>query len=67
MQYRLKEAREKAGKSQLETALHLGTSQMQISKYETGKQDPTLQRACELADFYECSLDYLAGRDCTPP
>lgn len=60
--YRLKEAREEAGKSQQQTANYLNTTQMQISKYENGHQDLTLKRAIELADYYGCSLDYLAGR-----
>lgn len=63
MQYRLKEAKKKAKKSQMQAALHLGTTQMQISKYETGKQDLTFSRAIMLADYYNVTLDYLAGRE----
>ena len=60
--YNLKEARLKAGKSQQQAANKLETTQMQISKYETQKQDITLKRAIILADYYNCTLDYLAGR-----
>lgn len=62
MKYRLKEAREFAQLSQLEVSLEIGTTQMQISKYENGHQEPTLARAVQLADLYGVSLDWLAGR-----
>lgn len=63
MQYKLKECRQKAGKSQMETALHMETTQHQISKWETEKQDITLSKAIKLADYYSVSLDELAGRN----
>lgn len=62
----LKKARELAKRSQLQAAIHLDTTQMQISKYETGKQDITLQRATKLADYYKVSLDFIAGRTENP-
>lgn len=62
MKYRLKEAREFAQMSQLEVSLELGTTQMQISKYENEHQEPTLARAIELANLYQVSLDWIAGR-----
>lgn len=60
--YKLKEARLYAGKSQKEVADLLNTTQVQISKYETGKQDITFSRLIMLADFYEVSIDWIAGR-----
>lgn len=61
--YKLKEARIKAGKSQQQAANKLETTQMQISKWENQKQDITLRKAIILADYYKCTLDYLAGRE----
>ena len=61
--YKLKEARIKAGKSQQQAADKLETTQMQISKWENQKQDITLRKAIILADYYKCTLDYLAGRE----
>lgn len=58
----LQKARKRAGKSQQQAANKLDTTQVQISKYETGKQDITLSRATILADYYNVSLDYIAGR-----
>lgn len=60
--YKLKEARLYAGKSQKEVADLLNTTQVQISKYETGKQDITFSRLIMLADFYGVSIDWIAGR-----
>lgn len=62
----LKEARKKAGKSQQQAANKLETTQHQISKYENEIQDITLQRAKILADYYNVSLDYIAGRTNNP-
>ena len=62
MQYKLKEIREKANKSQMEIAMYMETTQHQISKWENGKQDITLGKAIKLADLYKISLDELAGR-----
>ena len=63
MQYKLKEAREKAKLSQKEVAEKIGTTQQQINKYENEQQEMTFQRAIKIADLYNVSLDYLAGRD----
>lgn len=60
--YNMKKAREEAGKSQQQAANKLETTQMQISKWENEKQDITLRKAIILADYYNVTLDYLAGR-----
>lgn len=64
MQYynNLKEARQKAKITQEEAAEYMNTNQVQISKWETGKQDITLHKAARLADLYKVTLDYIAGR-----
>lgn len=62
MQYNLKVARIEAGYTQEQVALIINSAQYQIYKYETGKQDITLAKALQLAELYNCSLDYLAGR-----
>lgn len=62
MQYKLKEMRERAGKSQLQVAMYMETAQHQISKWENGINDITLGKAIKLADYYGCTLDELAGR-----
>lgn len=62
----LKEARKQAGKSQMQAAMQLETTQHQISKWENDKQDITLSKARILADYYNVSLDYIAGRTNEP-
>lgn len=66
MQNNIKKARQAAKKSQMQTAIHMDTTQAQISKWETGKQDITLEKAAQLADYLLVSLDYLAGRTDEP-
>ena len=62
MHYKLKEAREYANLSQKEVAEKIETTQQQINKYENEQQEMTLQRAIKIADLYNVSLDYIAGR-----
>lgn len=51
---------------QKELAELLGTSQQQIAKYETGKQEITSSRFIKFAEVCGVSLDYLAGRTYDP-
>ncbi|MBR5370720.1 MAG: helix-turn-helix transcriptional regulator [Oscillospiraceae bacterium] len=62
MENNLKKARKQAVKSQQQAANKLNTTQHQISKYENGVQDITLGKARILAEYYNVSLDYIAGR-----
>lgn len=58
----LKIARIKANYSQERIAEIMKTTQAQISKWESGKQDITLHKALQLAKLYNVTLDYLAAR-----
>ena len=58
----LKAARLKAELSQEQIADYMETTQAQVSKWESGKQDITLHKALRLAQLYNVSLDYLAAR-----
>lgn len=60
--YRLKDLREDKDKTQKDIAQIIGTSHQYYQKYEKGIYDLPLQRAIQLADYYNVSLDYLAGR-----
>ena len=59
---RLKDLREDRELTLKDIAEVLQTSYQYYQKYERGKQDLPLERAIKLADFYNVSLDYLAGR-----
>ena len=59
---RIRDLREDADKTQTEIADILGTTPQYYGKYEKGEREIPLMRAIELADYYDISLDYLAGR-----
>lgn len=58
----LKELREDKGLNQTDLADILNVSRQTISGYETGAIEPPFSTLIKLADLYNCSLDYLAGR-----
>ena len=53
--------------SQKYIALMLGITPPQVSKWEKGTSSPKREHLTKLADFYGVSLDYLMGRNDTPP
>ena len=63
---RLLDLRKKSGLSQQALAECIGVSFHQISKMETGQRGPSVEVLCDLADFYDVSIDYLVGRSDTP-
>lgn len=59
---RLKDLREDADKTQSEIAAYLGTTAQYYGKYEKGERELPFARAILLAEYYNVSLDYLAGK-----
>ncbi|MBQ4165714.1 MAG: helix-turn-helix transcriptional regulator [Oscillospiraceae bacterium] len=59
---KIKELREKQGLSQKRLAEILEMHTTQYQRYETGESPITIDFLLKLADFYNVSLDYLAGR-----
>jgi transcriptional regulator with XRE-family HTH domain len=59
---RLKELREDNDLTQKEIADKLGVGLRTYQKYEVEEIDPKLSTLQYLADFYECTLDYIMGR-----
>lgn len=59
---KLKELRLSRKLSQEDVSKFVGCSQSQYSKYELGKSLPDANTLINLADFYDCSVDYLLGR-----
>lgn len=59
---RIRDLREDADKYQKEIAEYLGTTAQYYGKYESGECEIPLFRAIQLADYYNVTLDYLAGR-----
>lgn len=59
---RLKDLREDADKTQAEVASILKISQQHYSQYERGDRELPMHLFIELANYYNASLDYMAGR-----
>ena len=60
---KLRELRLEIGKTQAELALLLGTSRQVYANYENEINEPSLDMLARLADIFECSVDYLLGRE----
>lgn len=63
---RLKLLRKQKHMSQLSLAMKLNTTQMSISRYETGKREPDLKTLILIAVFFDVSIDYLLERTDNP-
>lgn len=59
---RLRDLREDKDLMQTDVAEKINLSVRQYGLYERGKADIPLEKALILADYYNVSLDYLAGR-----
>ena len=59
---RLKQCRQAKGLRQQDVAEQLGIIYRTYRRYESGETEPTISIALQLADFFQVSLDELAGR-----
>jgi transcriptional regulator with XRE-family HTH domain len=60
---RLKELREEKNLSQNEVAQAIQTSQTNIGRWEKGLNEPSANYIIKLANYFECSTDYLLDRE----
>ncbi|MCQ5025489.1 helix-turn-helix domain-containing protein [Oscillibacter valericigenes] len=60
---RIKELREAAGLTQRELAKRLGVSGPAVAQWETGENRPSTANLARLADVFDCSTDYILGRE----
>jgi transcriptional regulator with XRE-family HTH domain len=58
---RLKQLRKDTGKLQKEIAKDLGLARSTYVGYETGYREPDLETIKKIAEYYNCSIDYLLG------
>ena len=58
---RLKALRKSTSTTQLAIAKVLGITDRGYRKYEAGENEPTLSVLIALANYFDCSLDYLVG------
>ena len=63
---RLRTCRVREGLTQEDTAHQLGFRYSTYCRYEHGGTEPTISDAARIADFFNVSLDYLAGRTDEP-
>ncbi|MGN1481891.1 helix-turn-helix domain-containing protein [Porcipelethomonas sp.] len=59
---RLKDLKEDADLTQKDVADIIGVSINHYGKYERGETDIPFEKALKLAEYYNVSLDYIAGR-----
>lgn len=64
---KLKELRLKYGFSQKQVSDKLGISPSIISGYETGERTPSLEVLLSISYLYNCSIDYLLGKQPEAP
>ena len=65
---KMKELREKQGLTQKGFGDIFGVSEATVSNYENGKRDPDLDSLCQIADYFDVSLDMLVrGKEKTRP
>ena len=58
----LKDLRLSKGMSQRRLAVALDVQPAAISSWERGITFPSILYACDIADYFGCTLDYLVGR-----
>lgn len=60
---KLKELRKNRHLTQSDVAGKLGLQYFTLGKWEQGRAEPSVEDLSRLADFFECSIDYLIGRE----
>lgn len=64
---RLHDMRTKQGLSQKQVAEKIGVSPSIVSGYETGERTPSTEVLLALSYLFQCSTDYLLGKQNTAP
>ena len=58
---RLRDLREDADLTQTQLVKRLGMHKTTYTNYEQGKREPPFELIIRLAEFYNVSIDYIAG------
>lgn len=64
---RIQQLRRKYGFSQKQVAEKIGVSPSVVSGYETGERTPSTEVLLSLSYLFQCSTDYLLGRQSAAP
>lgn len=59
---RIRKLRNELGLTQEELGAKIGQTKSNISKYETGALEPSLQALGLLSDIFDVTIDYLVGK-----
>ena len=59
---RLKQCRKEKGLTQLQVAVYCDITEKAYQNYELNTREPKLEILVRIADLFNVSLDYLAGR-----
>ena len=59
---RLRTLRNEKGETQAQVAAQIGIAERHYQRFEAGVNLPGVENLCALADHFDVSLDYLAGR-----
>lgn len=59
---KIADLRKEKGLSQRQLAKLIGTSQANLSRWEQGLNLPSVIECWKLAEFFEVSIDFLAGK-----
>lgn len=62
----LKKLREEKNMTQTRLSIEIEVSQEIISHYEIGESKPNIDNLIKIADFFNCSTDYLLNRTDNP-
>lgn len=57
---------QKKGITAYKVAKETGISQGLMNEYKNGIKTPTVQNIIKIADYLDCSIDYLVGRTDNP-
>ncbi len=60
---KLKELREQKKLTQIQLAKNLNLNNVTYGRYELGERQPDIQTLCQIADYYDVSLDYLCDHE----
>lgn len=59
---RIRRLRQEFGMTQEELGKKIGQTKSNVSKYETGTLEPSIQTLNLLSDIFDVSIDYLVGK-----
>ena len=60
---KIKDLRKNCNKTQQELCEFIGLPRYIVSNWEQGRSEPSAEDLIKLADFFDCTVDYLLGRE----